>query len=288
MAYFLHVLIISSIFAILALGLNLVIGQTGILSVAHAGFFGVGAYIAAIFMKMHDLHFLPALLFSMLGAGLVAFVFGLVLSTLRGDYYALGSVGLNVVLHAAMLNLDSMTRGPLGIPGIPRPSFFGFSFTTQISFFLLTFFCLCLVCLGYWVVVRRPFGRVLKAIREDQDAIQVFGYRVLLYKLAVFVFAAMLAAVAGTLYATYIRFVDPSAFVVMESVTILAMIILGGLATLRGSLVGATVFIFLYEAVRFIGFSPSIAAQMRVAVVGLVLILLMMFRPQGFFGEYKL
>jgi branched-chain amino acid transport system permease protein len=288
MAYVIHLLIMCFIFAILAFGLNLVVGQTGLLSVAHAAFYGIGAYLTAILMVMHHVPFWIAFVVAVLGSGLVAFIFGLILSTLRGDYYALGSLGLNMIVFGAMLNLDAITRGPLGIPGVPRPQVFGYVLSTPGYFLILVILFLALTALVCWYVTRAPFGRALKAIREDEDALQVFGYRVLTYKLTVFVLAAMLAGIAGTLYATYIRFVDPSAFTVMQSVDLLAMIILGGLATLRGSFVGACVFVLLYEGVRFLGFSPDIAAQMRLVVVGALLILLMMFRPQGIFGEYKL
>ena len=128
----------------------------------------------------------------------------------------------------------------------------------------------------------------MKAIREDEKAIQIFGYKTLNYKLTVFVVGAMMAAAAGSLYAAYITYIDPSTFTVNESIFIIAIIILGGLASLRGSLIGAVFLILLPEFLRFVGFPDEIAAQMRQAVYGLLLILLMLYRPQGIVGEYKL
>jgi branched-chain amino acid transport system permease protein len=137
-------------------------------------------------------------------------------------------------------------------------------------------------------IVNSSFGRVLKAIREDEEAIQVFGYNTLYFKLAVFVMSAGMAAVAGSFFASYITFIDPSSFTLMESVFILAIIILGGLANIRGSILGALFLILLPEILRFVGFPSDIAAQMRQVVYGVLLILFMLYRPQGFIGEYRL
>jgi branched-chain amino acid transport system permease protein len=128
---------------------------------------------------------------------------------------------------------------------------------------------------------------VLKAIREDEEAIRVFGYSTLSYKLAAFVVAAAFAALAGSLFASFIGFIDPTAFNVMESVFIISVVILGGFANIKGSLLGALVLVLLPELLRFVGFSADIAAQMRQALYGLALILLMLYKPQGLMGEYK-
>jgi len=203
-------------------------------------------------------------------------------------------------MFSIFLNWDSLTRGPLGIPGIPRPNLelalrhgsgqgiMNYGFSSNTSFLLLTSLFLILVYLACRFITSSSFGRVLKAIREDEGAIQVFGYRTLYYKLAIFVIAAGMASVAGSFFASYIRFIDPTTFVVMESVFILAIVILGGFANLRGSVLGALFLVLLPEMLRFVGFSPDIAAHMRQAVYGLLLILLMLYRPQGLVGEYKL
>jgi branched-chain amino acid transport system permease protein len=129
---------------------------------------------------------------------------------------------------------------------------------------------------------------VLKAIREDENAIRVFGYNTLHYKLAIFVIGATLASIAGGLFASYITFIDPSTFTLNESIFILAIIILGGLSNNKGAVLGAACLILLPEILRFVGFPSDIAAQMRQVVYGLILILLMLYRPQGLVGEYKL
>ena len=229
-----------------------------------------------------------ALLIAVVLTAICALLIGFVLSKFKGDYFALGSFGFNIIVYSIFLNAQGLTRGPLGIPGIPRPEIFGFVFKSNISYLIL---CVVFLIIVYFVakwVVNSSFGRVLKAIREDEEAIRVFGYNTLYYKLAIFVIAAAMAAIAGALYASYITFIDPSSFVLFESIFMVAVIILGGLANIKGSMLGALILVLLPELLRFVGFPTEIAAQMRVAVYGLILILLMMYRPQGLIGEYKL
>ena len=288
MAYLVHLAVFISTTSILAVGLNLVVGYTGLLSVTHAAFYGIGAYTAAIFMTSLGVNFFLALLIAVVLTAICALLIGFVLSKFKGDYFALGSFGFNIIVYSIFLNAQGLTRGPLGIPGIPRPEIFGFVFKSNISYLIL---CVVFLIIVYFVakwVVNSSFGRVLKAIREDEEAIRVFGYNTLYYKLAIFVIAAAMAAIAGALYASYITFIDPSSFVLFESIFMVAVIILGGLANIKGSMLGALILVLLPELLRFVGFPTEIAAQMRVAVYGLILILLMMYRPQGLIGEYKL
>ena len=288
MAYFVHLAILVGIYGILALSLNLVVGYAGLLSVTHAAFYGIGAYVVALLLTLFGWNFFLALLVGIAVAMVASFLIGLVLSKFKGDYYALGSIGFNVIVYAIFLNWQEVTRGPLGIPGIHRPELFGFTFSSNIWFLVLT---AVLLLVSYYIskfIVNSSFGRVLKAIREDERAIQVFGYKTTNYKLAIFVIGAGIASIAGALFATYITFIDPSTFTINESIFLLAVIIFGGLANLRGAMIGAFALILLPEFLRFVGFPTEIAAQMRQVVYGLLLILFMLYRPQGLVGEYKL
>src|SRR3989344_180773 len=289
MEYLIHLAIFISIYAILALSLNLVVGYTGLLSVAQAGFYGLGAYTTAILMTKLGVNFFLAMIAGMILAAFIALLIGFVLSKFKGDYYALGSLGFTVIIWSVFLNWQELTRGPLGIPGIPRPpDFLGFDFGDNCSFLILSLVFLALVFLACRFIVSSSFGRALKAIREDEKAIQIFGYNAHHFKLLIFVIGAAFAALAGSLFASYITFIDPSTFVFGESVFILSIIILGGLASLRGAVLGAGFLVLLPEILRFLDFSPDIAAQMRQVVYGLLLILLMLYRPQGLVGEYRL
>jgi branched-chain amino acid transport system permease protein len=288
MEYLIHIGILISIYAILGLSLNLVVGFTGLLSVTQAAFYGIGAYVTAILLTSLGINFFLAVVVSMIITAVCSLAIGFVLSKFKDDYYALGSFGFNVIVYSIFLNWQSLTRGPLGIPGIPRPTIFGFSFSENIWFLVLSVVCALIIYGICAYITNSSFGRVLKAIREDEEAISVFGYRTLWYKLSIFVISAAMAAVAGSLFASYITFIDPSSFTLVESIFILSAIILGGLASNKGSIVGVACLILLPEILRFVGFPDEIAAQMRQLTYGVILILLMLYRPQGLVGEYKL
>ncbi len=270
------------------MSLNLVVGYTGLLSVTHAAFYGVGAYATAILLTQTGVGFFTSIIFGAVIAVLASFLIGIVLSKFKGDYYALGTFGFNTIIFAIFLNWQSLTRGPLGIPGIAKPELFGINFANNFNFLILAMVFLILMYFAARFVANSSFGRVLKAIREDETAIAVFGYNTVYFKLAIFVISAAMAAIAGSLFASYITFIDPSNFRLMESVFMLAIIILGGLANLQGSILGALFLVVLPEILRFIGFPSDIAAQMRQVVYGVILILLMLYRPQGLIGKYKL
>ncbi len=288
MEYVIHLLILIGIYGILGLSLNLVVGFTGLLSVTHAAFYGIGAYATAILLTTTGMNFFLAMLLGALICGVLSLLIGLVLSKFKDDYYALGSFGFNIIVFSIFLNWQSLTRGPLGIPGIARPSLFGYSLSDNTPFLILTTVVLGLVYLICRWITSSSFGRVLKTIREDEQAIQTFGYNTIYFKLTIFVIGAVLASLAGSLFASYITFIDPSTFTLNESIFILAIIILGGLANNRGAVLGAVVLILLPEVLRFVGFPSDIAAQMRQVIYGLILVLLMLYRPQGLVGEYKL
>ena len=288
MEYFIHLGVLFVIYAGLAMSLDLIVGYTGLLSVTHAAFYGIGAYTTAILMTVYGVNFFPALLAGIVVASVLALLIGLVMSRFKDDYYALVSFGFNIIVFSIFLNWQDVTRGPLGIPGIGKPVLFGFTFNTTFQFLILATVLMAIVYAASRFIVKSSFGRVLKAIREDEKAIAVFGYNTQVYKLVIFVIGAGMAAIAGGLFASYITFIDPSTFTLNESIFILAMIILGGLANVRGAVLGALFLILLPETLRFVGFPTDIAAQMRQVVYGALLIALMLYRPQGVLGEYKL
>jgi len=292
MQYLIHLAILSAIYGILGLSLNLVVGYTGLLSVTHAAFYGIGAYATAILFTSFGVNFFISVIVAIIISAIIALLIGLILSKFDDDYYALASFGFNIIIFSVFLNWQELTRGPLGIPGIGKPSFeifnFQFLISNNLEFLILALLFLIIIYFASRFIVNSSFGRILKAIREDEKAIQIFGYNTLYYKLAIFVISAAMAGVAGSLFASYITFIDPSSFWLMESIFILAIVILGGLSNLKGSLLGALFLILLPEILRFVGMPVDIAAQMRQVIYGVILILLMLYRPQGLIGEYKL
>lgn len=288
MDFFIHLAILISIYAILALSLNLLVGYAGLISMATAAFMGIGAYFVAVALTRFELNFFVALILAIAFASVIAYLVDFALSRFKGDYFALGSMGIVIVTSGIFVNWQSITGGPLGIANIPRPSIFSFELSENwhilalsLVFLLLTY----LVC--RWIALS-SFGRVLRAIREDEKAIGVFGYETSEYKLAAFIISSALAALAGGLFATYFSYISPGSFSLSESIIVLTVIILGGLASNKGAILGAAIVILLPELLRFVGLPSAIAADMRHIIYGLILILLMHYRPQGFLGEYKL
>ena len=220
-------------------------------------------------------------------AALLGIVIGIPSLRLKGDYLALATFGLAVIVYSVAKNWVSVTRGPMGLPGIPRYSLFGLSLDSILSYLLLVGILVLITIFVLRRVVNSPFGRVLTSVREDEIASEAMGKNTAKHKLLVFIIGAFFAGIGGSLYAHYITFIDPSSFTVMESITILLMVIFGGMGSIAGSVVGATVLVFFPELLRFLGMPSSIAAPMRQMIYGLLLIILMIWRPKGLLGKYK-
>jgi branched-chain amino acid transport system permease protein len=290
------------IWAILAVSLNLVVGFTGLLSVGHIGFFGIGAYAMAILTSdavYDDLRtqaiptfgwpFFAALPVCILLAGLIAIAIGVVFNRFRDDIYILVSFGFAVIAFNVFLSWRGLTRGAYGIHEIERPAIGDWVFNDELEFLALVAGFLILVVVISSLIVSSSFGRVLTAIREDEQAAAVFGYQVTRFKLAIWVISAMMAGLAGGLFGSWTSFVDPNSFILLESILLVSIVILGGLASIRGSIIGAMAFVLLEEGMRFVPFLPSeFVGQARQVVLGVLLVLLMLFRPQGLAGRYKL
>ncbi len=287
MEYILHILILIGIYTILSVSLNLLVGYTGILSIAHAAFHGVGAYVAALMALRLQTPFLLNLFLAVIAAGIFGAVVGIPSLRLRDDYFVIATFAFQIITFSVLNNLVDFTGGPLGLPGIPQPVIFGYQITTHVQFLLLV---LVLAAFTFWIsnrIVKSPFGRLLKAIREDEVFVKASGRNVSSAKVKVFVISASLASIAGVIYATYITYIDPTSFTIMESIFIISIVIIGGSANLKGSIVGAVVLVALPELLRFIGLPNSIAANIRQILYGGLLVVFMLWRPQGFLGEYS-
>jgi branched-chain amino acid transport system permease protein len=287
MEYLLHILILVGIYIILSSSLNLIAGYTGILSIAHAAFYGVGAYVAALMALKLNSPFLVNITCGVLLAGLLGVLVGVPSLRIRDDYFVIATFAFQVITFNVLNNWVSFTSGPMGLPGIPQPEIFGFQFDSHLKFLFLVVGFGIIVFLVTRRIVESPFGRVLKAIRDDEVFALAAGKNVAAFKVLVFVIGAGMAAVAGALYATYITFIDPTSFTVMESIFIISIVIIGGAGSLWGSVLGAAVLVILPEALRFIGLPSSIAANVRQIIYGALLVIFMMWRPQGFLGEYS-
>jgi len=283
----LHILVIAGIYIILTLSLNLIVGYTGLPALGHAAFSCLGAYTSSLLALSMGLSPWIGLLIGACVAALSGLLIGYPAVRLKGDYLALATFGLGVIIYTIAKNWVSLTRGPMGLPGIPGFSVLSFQLSNILSYLFLV---LAFVLIAIFVIrriVNSPFGRILRSIREDEIASEALGKDTTKHKLLVFIIGAFFAGIAGSLYAHYITFIDPSSFTVMESITILLMVIFGGMGNIKGSIVGAFVLVAFPELLRFLGMSSSIAAPMRQMIYGLLLVVLMIKRPQGIMGAYR-
>lgn len=287
MEYLFHIFVICGIYSILALSLNLVVGYTGLVSLGHAAFFSIGAYISALLALNLGISPWIGLIAGACGAAVFGVVIGMPSLRLKGDYLALATFGAGMIVYSIAKNWVSLTRGPMGLPGIPGFSVFGFSLESTWSYLILVIVFTLVTVFVLQRLVGGAYGRVLRSIREDEIASETLGKYVAKYKLQVFVVGAFFAGIAGSLYAHYITFIDPSSFTVMESITILLMVIFGGMGSVKGSLVGAIMLVLFPEILRFLGMPSSIAAPTRQMIYGLLLVVFMIKRPQGLLGKYR-
>lgn len=287
MEYFLHILVITGIYAILAVSLNLVVGYTGLPSLGHAAFSCIGAYTSSLLALRFGISpWLGLPIGACVAAGIGSLV-ALPSLRIKDDYLAITTFGLGLIIYSVAKNWVGLTRGPMGLPGIPGFSLFGLQLSSAGIYLILVIICVILTYFIIGRIVDSPFGRILRGIREDETATMAMGKNVSYYKILVFVIGAFFAGIAGSLYAHYITFIDPSSFTVMESITILLMVVFGGMGNIWGSLIGAAVLVIFPEMLRFLGMPSSIAAPLRQMLYGLLLIVLMIKRPQGIIGNYR-
>lgn len=285
MNYIIYVISLIGIYGILTVSLNLSVGYTGILSLAQAAFMGIGAYASAILLTQWGFNFFSTLFVGMAIAGLVGW--GLVWATLRlkGIYYVIASFGFQVIVYSIFLNWISLTQGPFGIRQIPRPQAFGFTFLGPLRYAILILGFLAICLWVAWRVGESPYGKVLRAIREDEAAAASIGKNVSRYKIVIFTVSAMLASVGGALYAGLITYIDPFTFTIHESIFILALVIIGGSGNVYGSVVGAAVLISIPEMLRFFDVPTTVASPIREILYGALMIIFLRFRPKGLLPE---
>ncbi|HVY16212.1 MAG TPA: branched-chain amino acid ABC transporter permease [Rhodopila sp.] len=276
---------LASIYVLLGLSTNLLVGIAGIFSVSQAAVFGVGAYIVAFFLMNDILSFLPAL--AIAAAGCIALNVLVTLPALRvsGDYFVVTSFGIQLLATAIFTNWTAGTGGANGLPGIPPADLFGKALEDTSSMVMLCVGGMILGGLVFWLVMRAPFGRLLRAIREDELAVAATGKSVLRAKVSAAALAGAFAGTAGGLYATFLSFIDPSSFDLDSSILLLTMVVVGGARTLAGSVLGPFLLLALPQILTLIDIPTTIAAAMRQLIYGVLLIAFMLFRPQGLAGE---
>jgi branched-chain amino acid transport system permease protein len=282
--YFLQLLIITCLYAIPAVGLNLMLGYTGLVSLGHMAFAGIGGYVAAVLMVDAGVSFWAALPVGGLAAAASGAVIGLICLRLRHHFFVIVTLAFGLILGLVMNNWDAVTRGAQGFIGIPRPDPLRLAgtairFTAMANFYDLALTLLLVVLALQALIIRSDFGRTLTAIREDETLARFRGVDTMLYKTAIFAIGSGIAGLGGALSVSFLRVAAPSSFDLMASINIVVIVIIGGAGFLLGPVWGALIFVGIPEYLRILD-------QERLILFGALLILLTLFAPQGLAGLF--
>ena len=272
-----------AMFVLMALGLNIVVGKSGMLDLGYVAFFAIGAYAMGILGVRYGWNTWEVMPIGILLAMFAGLLLGFPTLRLRGDYLAIVTMGFGEIIRIVALNWGSLTNGPNGIAGVPMPpAILGqeFDLVDQKLFFWVV---LVMILLTIWMIrrftVRRP-GRAWEAIRQDEDVAALMGVNTLVYKLWSFVIGAAVGGAAGVLYASKVMVISPDMFKFDVSILILACVVFGGIGNIWGVVLGASILAYLPERIRFI-------SDARQLVFGLVLIIMMNLRPDGLLPRKK-
>ncbi|MCC2596312.1 branched-chain amino acid ABC transporter permease [Pusillimonas sp. MFBS29] len=288
-AYLISICIIGAIYALLAIGLNIQYGETGLINFGHVAYFAIGAYASAILSAKG----VPVPL-AIVVAGLVAAVgavpIGMAALRLKEDYFAIVTLGFAEAVRIFVQQEDWLTNGVQGISSISPLVPAAAGAAQNIIFAAVTVGVVLLAMLAVYLLQNSTFGRILRAIRDNEVAVIALGKNTAGFKIKVLMFGSFLAGLAGAFYAHFISFISPEQFIALVTFYVWMSIILGGVGTMKGSLLGSLALVILLEGSRFIGdFLPGISdvqmAHVRLGIIGLVLVLFSLYRPQGIFGK---
>jgi branched-chain amino acid transport system permease protein len=281
--YALHVMVLLGIWVVLAESLNFVTGFAGQLALGHAAFVTLGGYAGALLMVNNGWPFWPALL---IGGGTgfaTGLILGLMALRLRGDYLGMVTLGFGEIVRLLAVNLVDITRGPMGVPGIPRPVIFGYKFHGELPFFYLILVLIVFTHMSIERMLFSRFGRACLAIRDDEIAAQAMGVKPYRYKVLAFCISSAYAGLMGVFYCSWATFFSPDAFKLDDSIMLSVMITLGGIGSLVGAIPGAIGIGALPELLRPFTTGARVAS-LRLAGVGLVMVVFLILRPQGIAG----
>jgi branched-chain amino acid transport system permease protein len=276
--YIISILTYTFIYIIAVTSFNLSFGFTGLVNLGHMVFFGIGAYASAIL----TLNGMPWY-FAMAVAGLLAALTGCIIAVitvrLKGDYFQVVSLGLVFIAIALSRNWISLTRGALGLPGVPD------IIKDNFYYMLLTLLFAALSVLFFYWLTNSETGKIFQAIRDDETAAKVLGKNTYFYKILSIVISTLFAGIAGSLFAHYINYVDPTVFDLEFFVLMLTFLIIGGLASIKGTIISIFVLEIIYESLRFVTINPDIVGALRTMLFMGILLVILIFRPRGFFGK---
>jgi branched-chain amino acid transport system permease protein len=286
MEYLAHLANVVGVYAILAMSLNLLLGYSGLVSLAHGAFFGLGAYAFALMMIHLGVDFFVVIALTVAVTGLIATLIAIPALRTRADYLVLITLGLQVIIFSLLQIVRGVTGGLAGLAGVPRPTIFGAEILTPVDYLPLMLISAVICFLLLMHITSSPFGRLLRSVREDEDLARSLGKNVTLLKIAAFMLAGCFAGIGGALFATYVTYLTPLYFRVDTSIQLIAMVALGGMGNLWGSVAGAVLVTLVPEAITFLARgSYELVGPMEGVVWGILLIVFMLFRPQGLIPE---
>ncbi len=282
--YILNLLTLIIIMSMITLCLNVIIGYIGYLHLGLVGIWAVGSYAYAL-MAVHGFPFFVAMLGGGIFAGAAGLLLGLPTLRLKSHYFGIASLGLMYIVYSLLLNLTDLTRGPLGIPGILRPTLFGISFSGPAMYFVLTLAVSLVVGFLLYRILKSPFGKILETIREDEIAAKALGKNTYAYKLQAFVLSSFFVGIISALSASYFQYISPTGFQVEQLIFFLAALMVGGAGSFWGGIVGAFVLLTIQELTRFIPLTPNAVGPVRTMIYALLLIFVMLYKPDGLMGK---
>lgn len=289
MDYIVLILVKISIYSILCMSANILTGLTHKISLGFAAFFGIGAYITALSVNVLNIGFFSSFTLIIFINGLISLLIALPSIKLKGDYFILVTLGFQMIIYSILNNWTSLTNGPFGISFNNNALLiFNLKMDNKYSVFIFSVIVTFLLGLFFYYLIKSPFGRVLRALNDDELALMALGKNVNFFKISVFVIASSFTGIAGYIYAIYNKYIDPTIFTLDESIFILTAIMIGGLGNIKGAISGAAFVVIIPELLRFIGLPDSIAAPLRQIIYGSILIWIIFFRKQGIAGVKQL
>ncbi len=275
--YILGTLNFMILFGVCCMGLDLILGYTGLLSLGHAAFYGIGAYTTAILMVRHGFGFVPAFIISGMVTFLIALLLAIPTRKVRGDYFCLITIAFGEIFRLVAVAWIGFTGGAMGIVGIPIPRILGYALRTEADYYYFGLALLAFTYVTLYLLVHSRFGRAFIAIREDELAAQAMGVNTPMYMIMSFTIGSIYAGLAGSLLAVYQTTVTPSNFKLEDSCLMIIMVIVGGMGRLWASLLGVFLMTVATELFRPLD-------SYRMMIIGAIMIGVLLFRPQGLFG----
>jgi branched-chain amino acid transport system permease protein len=276
--HYIRIMVFVGIYSLITIGLNLLMGYAGQISVGHAAFFGLGAYASGVLTGRFGFNPWLALILAILITLAVAYFVGVPSLKLHGHYLAMATLAFGVIIFIVLNEWDHITGGPSGLPGIPKISLFGYKLDSDLKYYAFVWSIVVLSVIFSINLIHSRIGRALRSVHGSEDAAKAMGVNTPRVKIQVFIISALYASIAGSLYAHYMNFISPSTFNLFFSIKLLIMVVLGGTASIWGGILGA--FVITYLSNEWLSF----LAEFEFITFGMILLLMTIFLPDGIFG----